>query len=461
MSIENSNKLNWWSEARYGMSLHFGLYSLAGRGEWVSSAEQLSAEEYQQYFDRFNPDPDWAVKWARLAKAAGARYGVLTTKHHDGFCLFDSAQTEFTSMHTPAGRDLVREWVDAMRAEGLKVGLYYSLVDWHHPDFPAWQDRQHPLRHDPASEARDRAGDWDRYTDYMQAQLVELCSNYGTIDNLVVDFSYWQFTAEKWAATRIQSKLRELQPNMIFNDRWGREARQRLPRASYAGDYEQTEQNIPQQCLQDDAGQPIPWEGWFTLTNSWSYSATDSLWKSPTTIIRTLINCVSKDGNLLINVCPDGKGNVPVEAIRIMQEVGDWMRLNGESIYGAGAASLPKPEWGRYTQKGDTLYAHLTEPTIGNICMPGLRGRVKHARIVATDTDALICDYWNPAVQSFDGPDDIFFNFARPTAATFAMPDARATVVAFELNDDTGTALERKRLDAAVQDAIDDRTPIK
>jgi len=178
----------------------------------------------------------------------------------------------------------------------------------------------------------------------MHGQLIELCTNYGVIDNLVVDFSYRQYTGEKWGATEIQSKLRKLQPTMIFNDRWGREPRQRLPRTSFAGDYEQTEQNIPQACLKDDNGNEIPWEGWFMLTNSWSFSATDNLWKSSATIIRTLINCVSKNGNLLINVCPDGWGLVPEAAVQTMKEVGDWVQLNGESIYGSGAADLPKPE---------------------------------------------------------------------------------------------------------------------
>lgn len=456
-NTKQNEKLSWWTESRYGMSLHFGLYSLAGRGEWVVAREQLSEAEYQEYFDRFDPDPDWAIQWAKLAKRAGAKYGVLTTKHHDGFCLFDSKLTQFSSKYTPAKRDLVREWVDAMRAEGLKIGLYYSLIDWHHPDFPAWQDRQHPLRHDPSSEGRDEKGDWSRYLEYMHGQLIELCTNYGQIDNLVVDFSYWDYTGEKWGATEIQNKLRELQPNMIFNDRWGREARQRLPRASYAGDYEQTEQNIPQECLRDDDGNEIPWEGWFTLTNAWSYSSTDNLWKSPATIIRTLINCVSKNGNLLINVCPDGKGRVPEKAIQTMEEVGDWVRINGDAIYGAGAADFPKPEWGRYTQKGDTLYAHITDQPIGNISLRGLRGRVRDGRLVATDTDVLICDYWNPVVQSLDGPKDIFFNFAQPTAATFPLPDERATVVSFRLNDDAETEAERNRLDQELKSAMSSR----
>lgn len=449
--------LQWWRDARFGMSLHFGLYSVAARGEWVRSSEQLTLEEYQKYFDAFNPEPGWAVEWARLAKAAGAKYGVLTTKHHDGFCLFDSKLTRYTAMHAGAKRDLVREWVDAMRAEGLKVGLYYSLVDWRHPDCPAAKDRQHPLRHKADSPARDEKCDWSRYVAYMHGQLIELCSNYGHIDSLVVDFSYWDYAGEKWGATEIQKKLRVLQPHLSFNDRWGNEARKRVPRPSFAGDYEQTEQNIPRECLRDDAGQPMPWEAWFTLTNSWCFSATDNLWKSPAALIRALINCVSKDGNLLLNVSPDARGRVPEPARAALLELGQWLRLNGESIYGAGASVYPKPEWGRFTQKGDKLYAHLTEQVIGNITLPGLRGRVKNGRLLANEADVLICDYWNPGVQTFDGPDDIFFNFASPSAWTFPLPDERATVVRFELNDDEGAALERARVDAARERAVNSR----
>jgi alpha-L-fucosidase len=441
--------LLWWREARFGLSLHFGLYSLAARGEWVRSSEQLSVGDYQKYFDTFNPDTGWATAWAKLAKAAGAKYVVLTTKHHDGFCLFDSKLTTYNAVHSGAKRDLVREWVEAVRAEGLRVGLYYSLVDWHHPDCPATKDRQHPLRHQVDSPARDAEADWSRYIAYLHGQLIELASNYGHIDQLVVDFSYWDYTGEKWGATEIQQKIRALQPHITFNDRWGNEPRKKIPRPSYAGDYEQTEQNIPRECLRDDAGQPMPWEGWFTLTNSWCYSATDNLWKSPTTLIRALVNCVSKEGNLLLNVSPDARGRVPEKAVATLLELGEWLTLNGDSIYGAGASALPKPEWGRYTQRGDQLYAHVTEPVIGNITLTGLRGHVKEGRLLATESDVIICDYWNPEVQSFDAPDDIFFNLANPTSWTFVLPDARDTVVRFSLNDEAATALERTRLDQA------------
>jgi len=426
-------RMKWWRDARFGLSLHFGLYTVAARGEWVRSVEEMTVADYQRYFDTFNPEPGWATEWARLAKASGAGYGVLTTKHHDGFCLFDSALTDYKSTNTPAGRDLVREWVDAMRAEGLKVGLYYSLVDWHHPDYPAANDRQHPLRLKADSPERDARCDWSRYLAYMHGQVEELCTNFGHIDSLVFDFSYGQYAGEKWGAGELVRKIRALQPHILLNDRMGREPRKKVPRPAWAGDYDQTEQNIPKACVRDDAGQPMPWEGWFTLTNSWSFNATDNLWKSPTAILRALVNCVSKDGNLLLNVSPDARGRVPAESKRILGEIGEWLALNGDSIYGAGASELPKPEWGRFTQKGDRLYAHVFEPVIGNITLPGLRGRVAEGRLVAHNSEVPICDFWNPEVQSFDDPEDIFFNFAQPTACTYPLLDPRDTVVSFRL----------------------------
>ena len=441
------------------MSLHFGLYSVAARGEWVRSVEELTVEEYQRYFETFNPEPGWAVEWARLARQAGARYAVLTTKHHDGFCLFDSGLTDYKATNTPARRDLVREWVDAIRAEGLKVGLYYSLVDWHHPDCPAAGDRQHPLRHKASSPARDAKCDWSRYVSYLHGQVEELCSNYGRIDSLVFDYSYWDYAGEKWGATELLRKIRSLQPHCLINDRLGNEPRKRIPRPSFAGDYDQTEQNIPREGLRDDAGLPMPWEGWFTLTNSWCFSATDRNWKSPAAIIRALVNCVSKDGNLLLNVSPDARGRVPAEAQQMLAEIGRWLSLNGESIYGAGPSDLPKPEWGRFTQNGGALYAHIFEQVIGNITLEGLRGRVKSGRLLASNSDVIICDFWNPGVQTFDGPDDIFFNFANPTASTYPLPDPQDTVVAFELATEAERAAEVKRLSDLKSRLLADRKP--
>jgi alpha-L-fucosidase len=197
-----------------------------------------------------------------------------------------------------------------------------------------------------------------------------------------------------------------------------------------------------------------------TLTNSWCYSPTNTLWKSPAAIIRALVNCVSKDGNLLLNVSPDGAGRVPPKALENVHEIGEWLQANGDSIYGAGAADSPKPEWGRFTQKGQKLFAHLLEPVIGNITLPNLRGRVTHARLLADNTPLPITDFWNPAVQTFDGPDDIFFNFSEPTAWTFPLPDLRDTVVVFDLLPDQSAKAERLRLDEIRHEAIHRRRPM-
>lgn len=443
------DRLQWWLEARFGMSLHFGLYSIPARGEWVRSTERLSLEAYGRYFEQFDPSPDCCREWARLAKRMGAQYVVLTTKHHDGFCLFDSGLTSYSITATPYRRDLIKDYVEALRAEGLRVGFYYSLVDWQHPDYPAWQDRQHPLRHDPASQARDAEADWPRYQRYFHGQVEELCRNYGTIDLLVFDFSYWDFVDERWGAAELVQKIRALQPNVIFNDRLSREGIKQAEPPSWVGDFDHAEQDIPKGPVLNAAGQRVPWESWVTLSNSWCHAPYDRDYKQAGDIIRALVNCVSKGGNLMLNVAPDAKGHIDPEAASICAAIGDWLQRNGESIYGCTIADVPKPEWGRFTQRGRQLYAHLLEPVIGHINLPGLRGRVKDARLVASGAEAIICDYWNPGVQTFDDPDDIFVNLGPRIAATYPPPDRMDTVLGFTLTDESERQqlLERYRRD--------------
>jgi len=443
--ISLPERMKWFVEARFGLSLHFGLYSIAGRGEWIRSTERLSIEAYQQYFDGFQPDEGCAREWARAARLAGAKYCVLTAKHHDGFCLWDSQLTSYKSTNTPAHRDLIREYVDALREEGIRVGLYYSLVDWHHPDYPAWGDRQHPLRHDPASRARDERCQWPRYLEYMHGQVEELLSGYGPIDVLVFDFSYWDFIGEKWDASELMKKIRRLAPDIVINDRLGCEAIKQAEPPAYVGDYDHAEQNIPREPVTNALGQRIPWEAWMTINNSWTFDPHDHNWKSASTLVRALVNCVSKGGNLMLNIGPNARGGLPQAGLQILEEVGQWLQLNGESIYGCGPSDFAKPEWGRFTQNGDRLYAHLLEPVIGHINLPELRGRVKNGRVLATGSEAKLCSYWNPGIQTFDAPDDIFFNLGAPPQATFPLPDARDTVVRFEVTDEETCRLIRER----------------
>ncbi len=190
-----AERMKWYTDVRFGMFIHWGIYAIPARGEWVRNAERTTLEDYQKYFDSFDPVDYNPREWAKLAKQAGMKYAVLTTKHHDGFCLFDSAYTDYKATNTKANRDLVREYVDAFRAEGLKVGFYYSLLDWHHEDYPHYGDMYHPMRDNEAFKGKEH--NFENYLDYMHAQVRELCTNYGKIDLMWFDFSYGDMRAEK------------------------------------------------------------------------------------------------------------------------------------------------------------------------------------------------------------------------------------------------------------------------
>lgn len=414
---------------RFGMFIHWGIYAIPARGEWVRSQERISNEEYQPFFDEFNPTQYDPKAWARLAREAGMKYAVLTTKHHDGFCLFDTKQGDYSAMHTPAGRDLIREYVDAFRAEGIKIGFYYSLLDWHHEDYPAYSDPHHPMRGSDWAKAHDQGIDFNRYLDYMHAQVRELCTNYGKIDIMWFDFSYEGKSGEDWRATELVTMVRQLQPGIIIDnrlegsgDRLG-SIRTRTPNF-YAGDFDGPEQIIPPEGILDEDGLAVPWEACITLNDNWGYTAKDHNYKSVQQAIRGLVECVSKNGNYLLNVGPDAKGNIPEESIAILQGVGKWMRKNGASIYGCGKSTLDKPEWGRYTQNGKLLYAHIYERGIGPINFRGLAGKIKRARLLADGSELKVSLPWNAGAYK----DDAFITLGSTT-----LPDENDTVVELEL----------------------------
>lgn len=409
--------MKWFLEARFGMFIHWGIYAIPARGEWVKQQESLTDEAYQPYFETFDPVHYDPRVWARAAKQAGMKYAVMTTKHHDGFCLFDSQYTDYKATNTPARRDLIREYVEAFRAEGLKVGFYYSLLDWHHPDYPIAGDRIHPLRNHP--DYKDRVGNLPRYVEYMHNQVRELLTGYGRIDIMWFDFSYDNMTGEAWKATELVQMVRALQPGIIIDNRLGGNIKAREPEI-YAGDFASPEQIIPPEGVVNEAGEPIPWEACITLNNNWGYAAWDKNWKSPKTVVRALVECVSKGGNLLLNVGPTAKGEIPPECLHILAQVGEWMHKNGASIYGCGNAGLPKPEWGRFTRRGNRLYAHILDRGIGPINLRGMQGRIAYARLLADDSEIKLDRPWNTA----DYPDDAFITF--PTAE---LPDEWDTVV--------------------------------
>jgi alpha-L-fucosidase len=421
------DRTRWFLPDRFGMFIHWGLYAIPARGEWVRSIEKISNAEYQKYFDEFNPTNFHPEVWAKIAKQAGMKYAVLTAKHHDGFCLFDSQLTDYKSMNTRAKRDLVREYVEAFRAEGLKVGLYYSLLDWHHAHYPAYGDQHHPMRDNEAYKGQPR--NFSEYQDYFHGQVTELLTNYGKLDIIWFDFSYAELTGEAWRATELVHKVRALQPHILIDNRLGasgegnRKFGTKNPEI-YAGDFACPEQIIPPDGLVDEENQSVPWEACLTLNKNWGYCAADRDYKSPRQVIRALVECVSKNGNMLLNVGPNAKGEIPVESERILAEVGEWMRQNGASLYGCGRAELSKPEWGRYTQQGRLLYAHIYERGIGPINFRGLNGKIKQARLLADGSELKLEKSWVTA----DYAQDAFIDF--PTSK---LPDELDTVVELEL----------------------------
>lgn len=362
----------WFRHDRFGMFVHWGLYSLAARHEWVKNRERMTDEQYARYFERFDPDLYDPREWAKSARAAGMRYVVLTTKHHDGFCLWDSALTDYKVTNTPYGRDLLTPFVEACRAEGLKVGFYHSLIDWHHPSFPI--DGLHPQRDEEAKEKRDIA----QYRQYLHGQVRELLTGFGTIDYLFFDFSYagrastWGGKgAEEWGAEELLAMVRELQPDILVNDRTG------LP-----GDFVTPEQYQPAGPMTGPDG-PIAWEACQTLNGSWGYDRDNFDYKSPELLVRMLVDGVSKDGNLLLNVGPTGRGLIDPRAEETLAAIGDWMRLHERSIRGCGASEYVAPPDCRYTQNGDRLYLHLFSWPFKHVHLPGLSGQISYAQLLS------------------------------------------------------------------------------
>lgn len=415
-------RTEWHRDARFGMFIHWGAYAVAADGEWFKSRQQLTTEEYQKYVDAFLPRNYQPLEWAKLAKEAGMKYAVMTAKHHDGFCLFDSEYTDYKISSYVQGADYTRDYIEAFRSQGLKVGLYYSLIDWHHEDYPYVGN--HPLASREGFSKEDYT--WERYLEYMHNQIEELMTKYGKIDILWLDYSFDDYSGEKWGAGELIEMIRKHQPDIILNNRLvvnhgvSTDARE----FSGYGDFETPEQGIPGKKLVDAYGNDIPWETCLTLNNSWGFRSTDEDWKSPELIVHALANCVSKNGNLLLNVGPDSQGTIPLESRKTLQAVGEWMKENGESIYGCRDADLPKPDWGYYTQKGNVLYAHVTNKPIGHINIGSQDKEIEEVVVLNTGNEAYTSTKWwgNSAEENF------YINVQEPTYKTYIFPDDRNTV---------------------------------
>jgi alpha-L-fucosidase len=351
---------------------------MAARHEWVKSRERIADEDYQRYFDHFDPDLYDPAKWARAAKNAGMRYAVITSKHHDGFCLFDSQLTDYKATNTPAKRDLLKPFVEAFRAEGLKVGFYYSLIDWHHPEFPI--DGLHPQRDDMEFRAANKDRDIRKYAEYLHGQVREILTMYGKLDVLWLDFSYsgrdWGWSKGKgkddWQSERLIQMVRELQPDILVNNR-----------SEVAQDFHTPEQVQPVGWLHVQ-GQPALWEACQTLNGSWGYDRDNLDWKPPKMLVQMLVDGVSKGGNLLLNVGPTARGEFDPRALATLEAIGEWMRLHSRAIYGCTQAEYAAPADCRYTYNPESnrLYLHLFSWPFRHVHLPGLAGKVAYAQLL-------------------------------------------------------------------------------
>lgn len=386
----------WFRHDRFGMFIHWGLYALPARHEWIKNRECIPEEKYDLYFKHFDPDLYDPKEWARQAKAAGMKYVVLTTKHHEGFCMFDSQYTDYKCTNTPAGRDLVREYVDAFRAEGLHIGFYYSLIDWHHPEFPI--DKLHPRRNDPDAVEKNKTRDMTKYAQYMRNQVTELLTNYGKIDILWFDFSYpgekdtmepYKLGKGKddWEAEELIATARRLQPGIIIDNR-----------TQIEQDLWTPEQYQPQEWVRDKNGELVTWEACQTFSGSWGYYRDEQTWKSPEMLIQMLVNTVSIGGNLLMNVGPTARGYIDYRAEAALKTYADWMKYNSRSIYGCTMAE-PEflklcPNGCKFTQSedGSRLYIHLIEYPFQFLELRGFAGKVEYAQFLHDGSEILFSE---------------------------------------------------------------------
>jgi len=350
-TADQVRRMQWWHAAKFGMFIHFGVYATLGRHEWVMEDEAIPVSEYAPHAASFNPVKNSARAWAKLAKAAGMKYMVMTSKHHEGFCNFDSKLTDYCAGKQGPGRDLAREYVEAARAEGLRVGFYYSLMDWHHPDGAHCANDE---------EAR------KRFVEYTHGLIREILTNYGKIDVLWYDVA-WPLDAKGWESERMNKMVFELQPDIIVNNR-----------NKLSGDFSTPEQRI----VAETGGRA--WESCMTLNDSWGYQRADDNWKSSKTVIRNLISCVRDGGNYLLNIGPKPDGSIPEKSVKVLSEVGIWLQTNGHTIYDSDLCQVRRSNYASFTRIGNTLYMHVHFWPGEYVAISGLKTKVKSAKLVKT-----------------------------------------------------------------------------
>jgi alpha-L-fucosidase len=365
---------SWFVHDRFGMFIHWGLYALPARHEWVKNHEKIDTATYDKYFRHFDPDLYDPTLWAAAAAGAGMKYFVVTTKHHEGFCLWDTALTDYKATNTPYGKDLLHPMVDAFRAHEMKVGFYHSLLDWHHPDYTV--DDLHPMRDNAAEREANTGRDMARYAEYLHGQTRELLTQFGKVDILWYDFSYGGNGKDAWQSEKLIQTIRELQPHIILDDRLD---------LDYGWDIKTPEQFQPREWVHVN-GKPVVWEACQTFSGSWGYHRDEESWKSLEQLLRMLIDSVSKGGNLLLNVGPTGRGEFDARALDRLMGMGEWMKRHSRSIYGCTQApdGFVAPQDCRFTYNPTTkrLYLHVFAWPYRHLHLDALAPQIEYAQLL-------------------------------------------------------------------------------
>lgn len=406
---KKQERLAWWTHDRFGMFIHWGIYALPARHEWVKNYENISDEDYQKYFDNFDPDMYNPKEWAAKAKKAGMKYVVLTTKHHDGFCLWDTKYTDYKITNTPYKKDILKPFVEAFRQEGIRVGLYYSLIDWHHPDFT--YDNMYPNRPKDWKEANKKR-DMKKYQQFMKNQLTELLTQFGQIDELFLDFSYPGEDGkghQDWDAEGLLRHIRQLQPQIIVDNRLD------MDHTNWGWDFVTPEQFMPQEWPTVD-GERVPWETCQTFSGSWGYYRDQYSWKSVHQLVVMLIETVSKGGNLLLNVGPTARGVFDDRANERLDGIGEWMKFHNRSIYGCteAPADFKKPNNCLLTYNPETkrLYIHVLEWPFKSLHLRGYKGKIKYAQLLNDASEIKFHTYSSKGSHTTEtsGENDVILN---------------------------------------------------
>lgn len=364
----NDARLDWWRTSRFGMFVHWGPVSLKGTEIGWSRGAQIPVDEYDRLYQRFNPTNFDAGAWVRIAKEAGMRYLVLTSKHHDGFCLWNTQYTDYNIMNTPFHRDVVKELAEACRQQGIVFATYYSILDWHHPDYPLGS---------PGGKSTKPSPNMDRYNIYLKNQLAELIRNYGPLGILWFD-GEWESPWTHERAVDLAAFLRRLQPSIIINNRIdkGRTGMAGLTAAGeFLGDYDTPEQEIGK--FQNDR----PWESCITLCRQWAWKPNDEM-KSTKECLQTLVTCAGGDGNLLLNVGPMPSGEIEPRQVRRLEQIGHWLKQYGKSIYGTRGGPFKPGPWGASTYAGNTIFVHVMQWPADDLILPPIDRQVTNSRLL-------------------------------------------------------------------------------